>query len=164
MVDCVIAMLVLIVVLVPTCYLFTNVLADAASARQRLTALSVAEQWIETLNNQGPPSDANNQPEVGTAISEPSSVLSGITYSVSATFKWTDATGGTPNFCNTDTSPVLGLQVTVSWAKNQSISDQAILNFPASGNLTDGYLAVQVEGDPAGGPRRTSSPPRGAAG
>lgn len=152
MVDCIIAMVVLIVVLVPTSYLFTNVLANAAQARQRLTALSVAEQWIETLNNQGPPSDANGQPEVGTTLSEGTTVLSGITYSVSATFKWTDATGGTPDFCSTTTSPVLGLQVTVSWASNQSISDQAILNFPASGNLTDGYLAVQVEGDPAGGP------------
>ena len=109
----------------------------------------MAEQWIETLNNQGPPSDANNQPEVGTALTEPNSVLSGITYQVSAEFDWTDATGGTPDFCSSDTSPVLGLQVTVSWTGNQSITDQAILNFPASGNLTDGYLAVQVNGDPA---------------
>jgi Tfp pilus assembly protein PilV len=157
MVDTIIAMVVLIAVLVPTSYLFTNVLANAAQARQRLTALSIAEQWIETLNNQGPPSDANGQPEVGVALSSISGLtnpetLSGIKYSASATFKWTDATGGTPDFCSTDTSPVLGLQVTVSWASNQSITDQAILNFPATGNLTDGYLAVQVEGDPAGGP------------
>ena len=69
---------------------------------------------------------------------------------MSALFKWTDATGGTPNFCSTNISPVLGLQVTVSWGSNQSITDQAILNFPASGNLTDGYLAVQVNGDPVG--------------
>jgi type II secretory pathway pseudopilin PulG len=152
LIELIVAMLMLIIVLVPTCYLFTNVLANAAQARERLTALSVAEQWIETLNSQGPPSDANGQPEVGVALSEPSSTLSGISYAVSATFKWTDATGGTPDFCSTDTSPVLGLQVTVSWASNQSISDQAILNFPASGNLTDGYLAIQVEGDPASAP------------
>ncbi|HUA94413.1 MAG TPA: hypothetical protein VMB82_02675, partial [Acidimicrobiales bacterium] len=152
LIDCIVAMVVLLAVLVPTGYLFTNVLSQSASARQRLTALSVAEQWIETLNNQGPPSDVNNQPEVGTALSEPSSVLSGITYHVSALFNWTDATGGTPDFCSTTTSPVLGLQVTVSWVGNQSITDQAILNFPASGNLTDGYLAIQVNGDPAGGP------------
>ncbi len=148
LVDCIVAMVILLAVLVPTSYLFTNVLASAASARQRLTALSVAEQWIETLNNQGPPSNSDSQPEVGTPITEPSSVLSGITYKVVATFKWTDATGGSPDFCNTNTSPVLGLQVTVSWTGNQSISDQAILNFPPSGNLTDGFLAVQVDGDP----------------
>jgi len=148
MIDCIIAMVVLLAVLIPTSYLFTNVLSNAASARQRLTALSVAEQWIENLNTQGPPEDANSQPEVGTALTEPSSILSGITYKVSALFKWTDASGGTPDFCDTNTSPVLGLQVTVSWASNQSITDQAILNFPATGNLTDGYLAIQVNGDP----------------
>jgi hypothetical protein len=150
--ECIVAMVALLVVLIPTSYVFTNVLSQAASARQRITALSVAEQWIETLNNQGPPSDTNNQPEVGTAISEPSSVLSGITYKVSAEFNWTDATGGTPDFCSSDTSPVLGLQVTVSWVGGQTITDQAILNFPASGNLTNGYLAIQVNGDPASGP------------
>jgi Tfp pilus assembly protein PilV len=149
MLDCIVAMVVLLAVLLPTAYLFTNVISQAASARQRLTALSVAEQWIEKLNTQGPPADTNSQPEVGTAISETSSVLSGITYKVSALFNWTDATGGSPDFCSTDTSPVLGLQVTVSWTANQSITDQAILNFPASGNLTDGYLAIQVNGDPA---------------
>jgi hypothetical protein len=145
-------MVALLVVLIPTGYVFTNVLSQAASARQRITALSVAEQWIETLNTQGPPADTNNQPEVGTAISEPNSVLSGISYKVSAKFNWTDATGGAPDFCSADTSPVLGLQVTVSWVGGQSITDQAILNFPASGNLTDGYLAIQVNGDPASGP------------
>jgi Tfp pilus assembly protein PilV len=150
--ECIIAMVALMVVLIPTGYLFTNVLSQAASARQRITALSVAEQWIETLNTEGPPADTNNQPEVGTSISEPSSVLSGITYKVSALFNWTDATGGSPDFCNTDTSPVLGLQVSVSWVDGQSITDQAILNFPASGTLTDGYLAIQVNGDPAGSP------------
>jgi len=152
MIECIVAMVVLLGVLIPTGYLFTNVLSQSASARQRITALSVAEQWIETLNTQGPPADTNNQPEVGTTISEPSSVLSGITYTVSAVFNWTDATGGTPDFCSSVTSPVLGLQVKVSWVGGQSITDQAILNFPASGNLTDGYLAVQVNGDPAGSP------------
>jgi len=150
--ECIIAMVALMVVLIPTGYLFTNVLSQAASARQRITALSVAEQWIETLNTEGPPADTNNQPEVGTTISEPSSVLSGITYKVSALFNWTDATGGSPDFCNTDTSPVLGLEVSVSWVDGQSITDQAILNFPASGTLSDGYLAIQVNGDPVGSP------------
>jgi len=149
LIDCIVAMVVLLAVLVPTSYLFTNVLANAASARQRLTALSVAEQWIEVLNNQGPPADANNQPEVGVPISEPPSHLSGVTYNVLATFHWTDATGGTPDFCTTDTAPSLGLQVTVSWGVGQSITDQAILDFPPSGNLTDGFLAIQVNGDPA---------------
>lgn len=152
MIDCIVAMVILLGVLIPAGYLFTNVLSQAASARQRITALSVAEQWIENLNNSGPAADSNNQPEVGTSFSEPSSTLSGITYSVTARFKWTDASGGTPDFCTTAISPVLGLQVTVSWGLGQSITDQAILNFPASGNLTDGYLAIQVDGDPAGSP------------
>jgi len=152
MIDCIIAMVILLGVLIPTGYLFTNVISQSASARERITALSVAEQWVENLNTQGPPSDTNNQPEVGVSLTEPSSVLSGITYQVSAKFNWTDATGGTPNFCSTSTSPVLGLTVTVSWGGGQSITDQAILNFPASGNLTNGYLAIQVNGDPAGSP------------
>jgi hypothetical protein len=158
--ECIVAMVALLVVLIPTGYLFTNVLSQAASARQRITALSVAEQVIERLNTQGPPSDTNGQPEVGTSLSEGAPVLSGITYTASAIFNWTDATGGSPDFCNSDTSPVLGLQVTVSWVGGQSITDQAILNFPASGNLTDGYLAIQVNGDPAysAGPPAVTAP------
>jgi len=154
MLECIVAMVVLLGVLLPTGYLFTNVLSQSASSRQRITALSVAEQWIETLDTEGPPSDTNNQPEVGTTLSEPSSTLSGITYTVSVLFYWTDATGGhpAPDFCTSNTSPVLGLEVTVSWVGRQSITDQAILNFPASGNLTNGYLAIQVNGDPAGSP------------
>lgn len=152
MIDCILAMVILLAVLIPTGYLLTNVISNSASARERITALSVAEQWVETLNNQGPPSNSDNQPEVGTSITEPNSVLSGITYHVAAEFNWTDSTGGTPDFCSSNTSPVLGLQVTVTWTGNQSITDQAILNFPASGNLTDGYLAIQVNGDPAGSP------------
>src|SRR5580704_13989177 len=99
MIDCILAMVVLLTVLIPTGYLLTNVISQSASARERITALSVAEQWIETLNNQGPPSDTNNQPEVGSSITEASSVLSGITYHVAAEFDWTDSSGGTPDFC-----------------------------------------------------------------
>ncbi|MGH9046634.1 MAG: type IV pilus modification PilV family protein, partial [Acidimicrobiales bacterium] len=158
LIECIVAMVCLLAVLIPTAYFFSNVLGQAATARQRLTALSVAEQWIETLNNSGPPTDTNDEPEVGINLNEGSTPLSGITYKVNAEFNWTDQTGGTPDFCSSGTSPVLGLQVTVSWVGNQSITDQAILNFPASGDLTSGYLAVQVDGDPAG------SPPAGPSG
>ncbi|MGH9045637.1 MAG: hypothetical protein ACRDVP_12590, partial [Acidimicrobiales bacterium] len=152
MIECILAMVVLLMVLVPTGYLFTNVLSQSAFARERLTALSIAEQYIENLDNQGPPTDSNNQPEVGVNENEGTTQRSGIPYDVHAEFNWTDASGGTPDFCSSGTSPVLGLQVTVTWSQNQSITDQAILNFPASGNLTDGYLAVQVNGDPPGSP------------
>ncbi len=152
LIECIVAMVVLLAVLLPTAYLFTNVLGQSASARQRITALSLAEKIIENLNNSGPPSDTNNEPEVGTTLSEGTTTLSGIPYTASAIFNWTDQTGGTPDFCSTETSPVLGLQVTVSWGSNQSITDQAILNFPASGDISNGYLAIQVNGDPAGSP------------
>ncbi len=150
-------MVVLLTVLIPTAYLFTNVLGQSATARQRITALSLAEQIIENLNNSGPPTDSNNEPEVGTTLSEGTKTLSGIPYTASAIFRWTDASGGTPDFCNSGTSPVLGLQVTVTWGGNQSVTDQAILNFPASGTISNGYLAVQVDGDPVGSPPNDAS-------
>ncbi len=157
LIECLVAMLVLMAVLVPTAYLFTNVLGQSATARQRITALSFAEQIIENLNNSGPPTDANNEPEVGTTLSEGTKTLSGIPYTASAIFQWTDASGGTPDFCDSGTSPVLALQVTVKWGSGQSITDQAILNFPATGTIANGYLAIQVNGDPAGNPPNDAS-------
>ncbi len=169
--ECIVAMVVLLGVLIPTAYLFTNVLGQSAIARQRITALSLAEQIIENLNNSGPPTDTNNQPEVGTtlsgsticsdmtsACSNGTATLSGIVYTATAIFNWTDASGGTPDFCTSGTSPVLGLQVKVTWGSGQSITDQAILNFPPSGDITNGYLAIQVSGETAG------TPPNGVAG
>ena len=39
MIDCIIAMVVLLTVLIPTGYLLTNVISQSASARERITAL-----------------------------------------------------------------------------------------------------------------------------
>jgi hypothetical protein len=147
----VVAIVALLTVLVPTSYVLMNATTQSGQARQKTTALDIAEQWIETLNNQGPPLISGTQlPNVGNAISEGSQTTSNGTYSVSAIFEWATI-NGTVDLCSSGTIPqVLELQVTVSWQDNNSITDTTLLNYPPASVPSYGFLAIQLEGDPSG--------------
>ncbi len=154
LIENLVAIAILVAAFVPVAYLLTNVFNQTAFSRQKITALSLAEQWIETLNYQGPPMDQNNQPDVGHWITENpgGTQLSGTTYDVAALFTWASAGNGStpaPDLCTSGIAPVLELQVKVTWAQNQSLTDTSLLGFPPSGVLTNGFLAIQVDGDPA---------------
>ena len=160
LIEVVIAITIMLLVLVPVCYLLVNVISDTGGAVQKTAALSIAEQWIETLNSQGaPPVDppVNNTPEVNTNIPEGTQSEGNITYTVSAYFQWADLSPGltTPDLCTSTTLPqVLALTVTVTWSGGSgSVTDSTILDFPPPALPTDGFIAIQLEGDPAGSPR-----------
>ncbi|MGP8059142.1 MAG: hypothetical protein ACLP9C_05865 [Acidimicrobiales bacterium] len=173
LIEVVIAITIMLLVLVPVCYLLVNVISDTGGAVQKTAALSIAEQWIETLNSQGaPPVDppVNNTPEVNTNIPEGTQSEGNITYTVSAYFQWADLSPGltTPDLCTSTTLPqVLALTVTVTWSGGSgSVTDSTILDFPPPALPTDGFIAIQLEGDPAGSPPGlpAGSPPNDAAG
>ena len=106
------AFLILLLVLVPVSYLLTNVLRDSGNSRTKIAALSVAEKWLETLNNSGPVY-VDTVPVVGKPIVEGTTQTpknstikyttdSGIKYYATGTFTW--AGGASPTYVVLDTS------------------------------------------------------------
>ncbi|HXQ18151.1 MAG TPA: hypothetical protein VN781_00830 [Acidimicrobiales bacterium] len=152
MLEVVISISLLLIIIVPLSYLFTNVIGQAAAARQEVTAIRLADSLLEQLNYTGPPNDSNGQPEVGTSLAEGSPKVSGVVYTETALFSWSPAGSGTPDLCTSGLAPELLLQVTVTWSPNHSITDSTLLNFPPSGVVTEGFLGIQVNGDPSGSP------------
>jgi len=146
------AVAMVMVVLVGVGSLLMTVTSQAGNAIQKTAALSLAEQTIETLNNQGPPSNALGGPQVGTTISEGSQVEGNITYTTSAVFNWASV-NGTPDLCASGTVPqALDLTVTVKWGTTGSITDTTVLDYPPASVPVDGFIGVQINGDPAGLP------------
>lgn len=159
LIELVVAFAVLLIVVVPTALLLQNTMGEAATARERLTALSIAEQCIEKLGNTGPPI-AHGLPETNTAFTENAGcagstplVESTVVYDVQGQFTWTSAQGSQPDLCTAATVPsVLALHVWVTWGRGQKVTDATVIDYPPPGLPTGGFLAVQVEGDPAGAP------------
>jgi type II secretory pathway pseudopilin PulG len=170
LVEVLIAFLILTIILVPIATLLANAIGQAATSRERLTALGIAESCIETLNNEGPPL-SQGVPETGvlllanntglgvkatTPTALPTSCMgtagsvkkSTIAYTVYAEFNWSTAEGDHPDLCTSGAVPsVLDLQVTVDWLKTRKITDTTVINYPPGGILTIGFLAIQVNGD-----------------
>lgn len=161
-VELVVAFAILMVVLVPIALLLSNVIGQAATSRERLTALSIAEQYLDLLNNT-PLDGTHNQtpndttlPIVGKTLQQTSSALlrSTVSYTVFARFTWA-VHEGTLDLCTSGEAPtLLNLRVTVKWShhETQQITDTTMIDYPPSGIVTDGFVAVKVDGDPASGP------------
>ncbi len=159
LIEMVVAFAVLLAVLVPTALILDNAAGQASTARLRLTALSLAEQCIEKLGNTGPPF-TQGAPETGVAIQEDTNcvgstpvVESTVSYTLHAKFTWTTSEGNHPDLCTAGSVPsVLAVHVWVTWRHTHQVNDSTIIDFPPPGIPTDGFLAVQVNGDPPGSP------------
>ncbi|MGH8995951.1 MAG: prepilin-type N-terminal cleavage/methylation domain-containing protein, partial [Acidimicrobiales bacterium] len=161
LVEVMVAFVVLMIVLVPTASLVANSIGQAANARERLTALSLAEQYLELLNNTPfGAADVNKTPtfpalpKTGTLILQKAhTVRSSVAYTVLAQFSWASGQG-VPDLCTSGSTPkVIDVQVTVRWSHTtQHITDTTVIDYPPAGLATYGFLAVQVNGDPASGP------------
>ena len=161
LVEGLVAFVVLMIVLGPTASLPPNSIGQAASARERLTALSLAEQYLELLNNT--PFGAANVnktptfpalPKMGSLILQKShTVRSSVAYTILAEFHWASGQG-VADLCTSGLTPkVIDVQVTVRWSNStRHITDTTVINYPPAGLTTYGFLAVQVNGDPASGP------------
>jgi len=159
LIEVVVAFAVLLAVLVPTALILDNAAGQASTARLRLTALSLAEQCVEKLGNTGPPF-TQGAPETGVAIQEDTLCIgstpvveSTVTYTLHAQFTWTTSEGSHPDLCTSGSVPsVLAVHVWVTWRHTHRVNDSTIIDFPPPGLPTEGFLAVQVNGDPPGAP------------
>ncbi len=61
LIEVVVAFTVLMIALVPLSYLFTSSAIQAGQSTNEQTALSIAEQWVETLSNVTPPVNTNGE-------------------------------------------------------------------------------------------------------
>ena len=95
--EVVMAIVILLLVLIPISYVLTDSISQSANARQRTSALGLAEQTIETLNNQGPPV-VNGVPSVGVWSSPVTQTLTNGTYHISDAFYWASI-NGVDNLC-----------------------------------------------------------------
>ncbi len=152
LIEVVLSITILLLVLVPVSYVLNSVLLDAGSAVSQTAALSVAEGAIENLNNSGPPSNADGTPQVGVNLNEGTKTESSVVYSITARFDWADIPANA-NLCTAGTIPqVVSLLVTVTWGSGNTVTDSAILNYPPASVPTNGFIAQQINGDPAGNP------------
>lgn len=173
--EVLVAFAVLLLVLVPVSYLLDNVLGQAATAKNKVQALSIAEKWIEKLNATGPPYRTGS-PEVDIPIYLGTKTEGGTKYTTSATvryypvatFYWEarTRTGNgsvvttTPDLCATKTVPkVLRLTVTVAYHGGK-VTDTTEIPYPTAGLPTDGFLGVQIEGSPTSATDPTPPPTR----
>jgi hypothetical protein len=160
-----VALLVLMITMVPLGYLVTNEVHQAASAKDSLAALGIAEKWVEILGTaQDPPPNLGSlavdadkplipklpSPPCVSNCSVPTETRGGTKFTIRAEYTWTGTqTGHTaPDLCSASGgAKVLNLQVTVYWGSDQQITDTTVLNYPAPGIPQYGFYQLQISGD-----------------
>ena len=168
LIEVLIASVVLLLVMIPMGILLTSVTSASASARQRESALQLADSWVEILANSQPPTGPNGtvgdtvvSPPVAPAGTQaPSSTLAGTTYTVSAAYSLNlvkDVNGSQSDLCSAGEPPspshpgVIQLKVTVYWdtgnGGGQQLSVTTEINYPKPGLQTEGFLAINVSND-----------------
>lgn len=183
--EVLIAFAILMLVLVPVSYLLDNVLGQAATARNKVQALSIAEKWIEKLNACGPPTSTPPTPAwcsstppstpglpvVGKSISVGTRTIGGtrgttsatINYFPTARFTWLvrTLTGATqPDLCTSGIVPkTMSLTVTVAYPGGK-VLDTTEIDYPPPGLPVDGFLGVQIDGSPQSATDPTPAPTR----
>src|ERR1035437_795783 len=65
LVEVMVAFVVLLIVMIPFSYLLVSQVQSSVISKQRLTAIGLAETWVETLSNTTPPSNSLGGPAVG---------------------------------------------------------------------------------------------------
>ena len=150
LVEVMVAFVVLLIVMIPFSYTLIAQVQSSVISKQRLTAIGLAETWVETLSNTTPPSNSLGGPAVGVfappVISgSPAQVtVAGSTYSSDVEYSWA-ASGPAPDLCQSGVPQVLDLQVNVYWdGTRHFVTDNALIDYPTHGVQTLGFLAVQL--------------------
>jgi hypothetical protein len=156
-----VALVLLLITMIPLGYLVTNEVHQAASAKNSLAALGVAEKWIEILGTaQDPPPRALSlavdtgeqlipiQPNGTPLPNNGTEPRGGTLFTVRAQYDWTATQdpNAAPDLCTSGGAQVLNLQVTVSWGVNQHVTDTTILDYPPPGIPQYGFYQLQVSG------------------
>jgi type II secretory pathway pseudopilin PulG len=158
LVEVMVALVLLLITMLPLGYLVTNEVHQAATAKDRLAALGVAEKWVEILGTaQDPPPksgslavDTGRQliPQLPNGTSVPTATVGGTVFTILAEYDWTGTQDAKtpPDLCSSGGAQVLNLQVTVSWGRGQQVTDTTILDYPPPGIPQYGYYQLQFAG------------------
>ena len=158
LVEVLVSFLVLMIVIIPLTYLLTSEVQQAASSKNQVAALGLAEKWVEYLSTAEDPPPALGSlavdtdkpliPKLPNGTPVPSTTIGGTTFLIRSEYKWsgTQTPGApVPDLCTSGGAQVLDLTVTVSWnSANQQVTDTTILNFPAPGIPQYGFYRLQV--------------------
>ncbi len=154
LVEVMISLAVLLTVLVASSYLVDNVVQQAATNREKVSATELAEQYLETVSND---SLATLESYISrdTLLTASPVTVGGIKFTVWAHLEWA-TTGFETSPCASGNPPeVIRATITVKWFNTQSLAETAIVNPPYGIDIPgDGYLSIQINGE--GG---TNSPP-----
>ncbi len=150
LIESVIALGVLIAILVSTSYVVDTVSDQASTARERVTATELAEQWMETLAND-PLTTLQSDMNHDVTLATPD--ISGVTYTVVSYLDWS-GTGLAPSLCLSGSPPqVIRTSVTVNWEVTNTLTETTIINPPyGTASPGDGFLSVQIIGATGSGP------------
>jgi Tfp pilus assembly protein PilV len=163
LIEVVVAFTVLMIALIPLSYLFTTAVIQAGQSTNQQTALSIAEQWTETLSNVTPPVNSNGEvivnqnaapagPAAGSttttaAYSVPGTLLTPTTINVAATTSLATASATYPQSVNVttiangvDTITYTGQTVNGS---NQITQLTGISGWSAAESIANGALVQQ---------------------
>jgi Tfp pilus assembly protein PilV len=146
LVEVMLSLSVLLIVLVATSYLVDNVVKQASTARKKVAATELAEQWLEQLSN-APISSLQTYIARDVQLTPQPVVVGGIGYTVWGHLEWADV-GVTHSLCATGNPPqVIRATITVKWNYNQSLGETTIIN-PPYGTVVpgDGFLSIQLQG------------------
>jgi len=162
LVEVMVALVLLLMTMLPLGYLVTNEVHQAASAKNSLTALGLAEKWIEILGTaQDPPPVAGAlrvhtgdwlTPTLpgGTTLlgNNGTETRGGTVFTILVKYTWTATQdpNAAPDLCTSGGAQVLNLQVRVTWGKAQQETDTTILDYPPPGIPQYGFYQLQVSG------------------
>jgi len=155
--EVLVAFMILLIIMVPVATVLANVLSQAGDARHKIAALSVAEKWLESLNDTGPHYNhtvptVDVPIKVGTSCTGTCTTVTGMKYRAVGSFSWATPTNGAhPDICTSGSVPdVLRLTVTVTWGPStgQTITDTILTDFPPSGLPENGFIGVQLQRSP----------------
>lgn len=129
LVDVLVAITVLMVVMVPAAYLIDSTVQQTASAREQVSATELAEQELETLNND-PLTLLESSLDHTVVQSTPS--VGGQAYTVSTYLTW-QGVGSEPDLCSSGSPPQsISASAIVTWgtAPINSLAEQSVIDPP----------------------------------
>jgi Tfp pilus assembly protein PilV len=146
-----VAITVLMVVMLPAAYLIDSTVQQTASAREQVSATELAEQELETLNNE-PLTSLEASLDQTVVQSHP--VVAGQTYTVSTYLTW-QGVGSEPDLCSSGSPPQsISASAIVSWgtAPINSLAEQSVIDppytqpsFELSTALTSGHAYTSIK-------------------
>lgn len=158
LIEVMISMVILLIGTIPIGYLLTSITQQSVTARARITAIGIAEHWLEYYNNLALDNSAGTFPTPGGVVNTNTSTVGSNTYKATISMQW-GQTGVNGNLCNSGSVPqIIDVLAQVTWGQGNSVQESTVAN-PPYGLVTPttGFLAVQV--DDAAGKGQSYTPP-----